>query len=111
MWQKIELEVVLQRGWPAGSWGEPTLLPQILSCRHMERYSHGGLDPAGCKVGLADQGVGRLAALLGPPGMGFRRRVPHGQRLTMATLVWHFVELPLVTFEKLQISYLVSEIK
>jgi hypothetical protein len=71
---KIVLEVVLQRGQPAttcgrptGFWGEPTTLPRILSCRHMEIYSHGGLAPAGYKVGPASQGVGRPAALLGPP--------------------------------------------
>jgi hypothetical protein len=85
--------------------GELTSLPQILSCCHMERYPHGWLDPTGCKVGSIDQGVGRLAALLGPPGRGFGLRGPHGQRLTVVTLVWHVVELPLVTFEKLQISY------
>jgi hypothetical protein len=53
---KVELEVVLQRGWP-GLGGEPTSLPWTLSSRHMERYSRGGLDPAGCKVGLASQVV------------------------------------------------------
>jgi hypothetical protein len=73
----------------------------------MERYSRGGLDPVGYKVGP----TGWPAALLGPPGKGFDLRGPHGQGLTVVTLVWHFVELPLVTFEKLQISYLVPKIK
>jgi hypothetical protein len=83
---KIELEAVLQRGRP-GLGGKPTSLPQILSCHHIERYSCRGLDPAGCKVGLVGQGVGRLAALLGPPSRGFSPWGPHGQRLTVMTLV------------------------
>jgi hypothetical protein len=74
---------------------EPTSLPRIPSCCHMERCSSGGLDPAGCKVGLTDQGVGRTAAQLGGPGKGFNLCGPHGQRLTVVTMVWHFVELPL----------------
>jgi hypothetical protein len=91
--------------------GEPTSLPWILSCRHMERYSRERLDPSGYKVGPTSQVVGRPAVLLGPPGRGFDLRGPHGLRLTVVTLVWYFVELPLVTFEKLQISYIVPEIK
>jgi hypothetical protein len=54
---KVELEAVVQRGQSAatcghrsGLGGEPTSLPRILSCCHMERNSYGGLDPAGCKV-------------------------------------------------------------
>jgi hypothetical protein len=49
---KVELEAVLQRD-RLGLGGEPTSLPQILSCRHMKRYSHGGPDPASFKVGPA----------------------------------------------------------
>jgi hypothetical protein len=55
--------------------------------RHMEIYSHGGLDLASCKVGLADQGGGWPPALLGPPSKGFGLRGPHGQRLTVVILV------------------------
>jgi hypothetical protein len=57
---KVELEVVLQRAWPTAMCGrpdhggEPTSLPRILSCHHMERYSSGRLDPIGYKVGPAD---------------------------------------------------------
>jgi hypothetical protein len=67
--------------------GEPTSLPQILSCHHMERYSRGGVDPANCKVGPIDQEVGQPVALLSPPGRGFGVWGPHGQRLIMVTLV------------------------
>jgi hypothetical protein len=77
---KVELEVVLQRGRPDLS-DELMLLPQIFSCRHMERYSCGGLDSAGCKVGLVSQGVGRPDALLGPPGWALAYAV------TLLTLV------------------------
>jgi hypothetical protein len=67
--------------------GEPTSLPHILSCHHMERYSHGGLNPAGCKVGSVGQGVSWPATLLGPPGKGFGLRGPHYQKLTVVTFV------------------------
>jgi hypothetical protein len=55
---KVKLEVVLQRGQPPRVAGRPglgdklTSLPQILSCRHMERYFCIGHNPEGCKVGL-----------------------------------------------------------
>jgi hypothetical protein len=70
----------------------------------MERYSRIELD------GLAAK-WGRLATLLGPPSMGFGLRDPHDQRLTVVTLVRHYVDLPLVTLEKLKISCLVPKIK
>jgi hypothetical protein len=70
-----------------GLGGELTSLPQIISCRHIERYSCGGLDPAGYKVGSVGQGVGQRAALLGPPSRGFGLQGLHGQRLTVVTLV------------------------
>jgi hypothetical protein len=34
-----------------GHGGEQISLPRILSCLHMERYSRGGLDSTGYKVG------------------------------------------------------------
>jgi hypothetical protein len=77
----VELEAVLQTGRPTDTCGrpclggEPTSLPWILSCCHMERYSRGGLDLASCKVGLTDQGVGRPTALLGAPGRASAYRV------------------------------------
>jgi hypothetical protein len=91
---KLELEVVLHRGrWAttcgqlARSWGEPTSLPRILSCHHMERYSYEGPDLAGYKVGPVGPGVGQPVALLGPPSCGFSLWGPQGQRLTVVTLV------------------------
>jgi hypothetical protein len=54
---------------------------------------------------------GHPATLLGPLGRGFGLQGPHGQMLTVVTLVSHFIELPLETFEGIQISYLVPEVK
>jgi hypothetical protein len=72
--------------WP-GLGGEPTSLPRILSCHHMERYSYEGPDMAGYKVGPVGPGVGQPVALLGPPSCGFSLWGPQGQRLTVVTLV------------------------
>jgi hypothetical protein len=77
----------------SGLGGELTLLSQILSCRHMERYSHGGLDLAGCKVGPVGQGVGQPAALLGPPGRGFSLWGSHGQMLTVVISVSQYARV------------------
>jgi hypothetical protein len=76
----------------------------ITANSHMDKYSCGGLD-------LLDAKWGWPPALLGPPSRSFRLRGRHGQRLIVVTMVRHFVELLLVTFEKLQISHLVPEIK
>jgi hypothetical protein len=38
----------------------------------MERYSRGGLDLIGYKVGPVGEGVGQPTTLLGPPGKGLR---------------------------------------
>jgi hypothetical protein len=92
---KIELEAVLQRGWPvatcgrpARSWGRTDLVASYSFLPpYGEIFPCGGLDPAGCKVGSPGQGVGWLVALLDPPGRGFSLRGPHGQRLTVVTLV------------------------
>jgi hypothetical protein len=70
-----------------GHGGEPTYLPRMLPYRHVLEIFPRRLDPAGCKVGPTGQGVGRLAALLGPPGKGFGLRGPHGQMLTVVILV------------------------
>jgi hypothetical protein len=81
---KIELEAVLQRGQPAtmcgrpaSLGGEPTSLPWILSCRHMERYSCGGLDSAGCKVVPAGRPAGPTWQWLWPTGSTWSE-VDHG---------------------------------
>jgi hypothetical protein len=62
MWQKLIYRRCCKgAGWTPhvasrpGLGGEPTSLPQILSCRHMERYSRKGLDSTGYKVGSADR--------------------------------------------------------
>jgi hypothetical protein len=87
MWLKLSWRQCYRgAGW-SGLGGEPTSLPQILSFCHMERYSHGGLDLVGYKVGPAGQRVGRPATLLGPPGRGFDLQGPHGKGLTVVTLV------------------------
>jgi hypothetical protein len=49
--------VVLQRD-RRGLGGDPTSLPWIPSCHHIERYSRGGLDPGSCKVGPTGRPTG-----------------------------------------------------